>query len=543
MNKFFEHTKKAANAARQASITNLNAASTALSNASGTNIKFTTAKTDDELKRLLLKEPILFSGSAWKRRGGFAKLGSYTSAWESRHLQLRGKVLLYFDSDPTKALSSSNDPQELLRGYIDLAEEKATIQASFGHSGAPSPFCLSIKVAVGLAQETKWKLCFDHHHTQMEWLTAISDVVIQCSVDMYNRALLDAANPSHHGGTGGSMDSSSHNFLRRPPVYEPGTRELTHHGNGTTLAKPRSNSFQIVDCPHQLWMMDDYSVERKTTLHKEQQDKTKASVDTALQVMERLLSEERNQRAVASQKVSALGIELDEVRKSKQQRDEELSKLQTEKKDLESELSVRMSTHDVGDGPVQAIHNNTQLRAQVESLTKELEELKKGSEDNGNIHKYNDGYEDEYDHDDEDKQRLEQQVAELQTKLVIAQSESEEAMQKAKEESQRQQTEELEAVKTSMSQRIAELEKELEVNKKEYQESIQALAQSFQQSIGASESAVGRGGGGGGAAAVVMTNKNGDHSSISNGTAWPEIHRTQSEESTENDDFKDCVES
>lgn len=522
MNKFIEQTKKAANKARQASISNLNAASTALSNASGANIKLTTAKTDEELKRLLGEEPVVFSGSVWKRRGGLGKLASYASAWESRHLQLRGSVLLYFDSDPTKALSSStNEIQlELLRGYIDLAEERATVQATTGHSGAPSPFCLSIKVPVGLAQETKWKLCFDHHQTQMEWLMAISDVVVQYSVDLYNRALLEAANPSNHGG-------SNLQDLRRPPVYEPGTRELLNGASGNvnvgSPTKLRSNSFQLVDSPHQLWMMVDYTLERKTTLSKEQQAKTKASVDTALQVMERLLAEERNQRSVASQKVKALEIEVEDARKCKEQSEQELAKVSSEKKSLETELAIRISTHDLGDGQhSQAVQDNVELRTKVERLTQELETKTKE-------------FEESKAEEEEEKMALEQKLAELETKLVIAESEREEAVNKAKLDVGETQREEAEATKSTLTARIAELEKEIEDNKKEYQEAIQALATSFQQSIG-------------GVSASSPAKENGTTDAEANGesltdVATPVIHRTRSDGSSLGaEEFQDCIE-
>lgn len=505
MNKFLEQTKKAASKARQASISNLNAASTALSNASGASIKLTTAKTDEELKRLLQDEPILFAGPTWKRRGGLGKLASYTNAWESRHLQLRGTVLLYFDSDPTKALSSSNDPQELLRGYIDLAEEKATVQATFGHSGAPSPFCLSIKVPVGLAQETKWKLCFDHHQAQMEWLSTISDVVIQCSVDTYNRALLDAANPS------GGMDGSTHNLLRRPPVYEPGTKELSSPGKSN---KSRSNSFQLVDSPHQLWMMDDYSLERKTTLTKEQQAKTKASVDTALQVMERLLAEERNQRAMAAQKVQALEIELIEARQAREISDKECQKMTLEKRSLEEELAIRISTHDLGDGRDQAVQENVALRTQIDILTKELELKTKALEQVKQEDKSNEN-------------EFEEQLAQLQTKLVIAQSEYDEGLQKMQRELN-DRVSEVESLRESMGERIKLLENELETAKKEYQDSIQALAASFQQHVGKSRDEV----------------PTGDEANVPetdgcDGDAT--IRKSQPSDSDNEEEFKDCV--
>lgn len=522
MNKFLEQTKRAANKARQASISNLNAASTALSNASGANIKLTNAKTDEELKRLLQEEPILFSGSVWKRRGGLGKLASYSSAWESRHLQLRGKVLLYFDSDPSKALSSSNDPQELLRGYIDLAEEKATVQASFGHGGAPSPFCLSIKVPVGLAQETKWKLCFDHHQTQMDWLAAISDVFIQTSVDSYNRSLLEAANPSNHGG--GPKEASS-NLLRRPPVYEPGTKEL-HAGGSSTPTKPRANSFQLVDSPHQLWMMDDYALERKTTQTKEQQAKTKASVDTALQVMERLLAEERNQRAMSKQKADALEIELEEARNAKDEIVKALAKVTAEKNSLETELAIRISTHDLGDGRDQASHDNVEMKKQIETLTKELQSKTQALEqalEQALVHAKEE--------EDSESQLLEERLAELQTKLVIAQSEHDEMLQKVKQEAQQKQSEEVESVRKFMGGRIETLEKEIEASKKEYQESIQALAASFQMSVGVSGTAKESGD------KVAKPASEG----VAGKTDIPAIQRLHSDASEE-DEFEDCVE-
>ena len=65
--------------------------------------------------------------------------------------------------------ANNNDDQEEFvfpRGFLDLVEEGASVQASLGHSaGAPSPFCISIKVAISVGgmvntaqQETKWKL-------------------------------------------------------------------------------------------------------------------------------------------------------------------------------------------------------------------------------------------------------------------------------------------------------------------------------------------------------------------------------------------------
>jgi len=65
------------------------------------------------------------------------------------------------------------------RGILDLSKESASVSASMGHSGAPSPFCLSIKVK----SETKWKFCFVSHGMLMEWLAALTDVIVKSSVD------------------------------------------------------------------------------------------------------------------------------------------------------------------------------------------------------------------------------------------------------------------------------------------------------------------------------------------------------------------------
>lgn len=79
------------------------------------------------------------------------------------------------------------------RGEMDLVKEKAIVAATLGHTGAPSPFAISIKCR----GETKWKLCFDHHKDQMEWLAALTDVTVNASVDAYNSLLLEMADPSY----------------------------------------------------------------------------------------------------------------------------------------------------------------------------------------------------------------------------------------------------------------------------------------------------------------------------------------------------------
>jgi hypothetical protein len=65
------------------------------------------------------------------------------------------------------------------RGVLDIVKENATVAASFGHSGSPTPFCISVKVK----SETKWKFCMESHEMLMQWLGALTDVVVKASVD------------------------------------------------------------------------------------------------------------------------------------------------------------------------------------------------------------------------------------------------------------------------------------------------------------------------------------------------------------------------
>ncbi len=166
------------------------------------------------------KDKIRLSATVWKRRSGFGKL-SYSKAWERRKVILKGSKLFYFkmadneeqqqqhdgtnleekeaswfdqmaqNLEKVSWLPAENDPSAP-RGYFDLYKEGTTVAASSGHSGAPSPFAISIKIK----SDTVWKLCFDSHAVQMEWLAALTDAVVTASVDSYNANLLLAADPN-----------------------------------------------------------------------------------------------------------------------------------------------------------------------------------------------------------------------------------------------------------------------------------------------------------------------------------------------------------
>lgn len=246
----------------------------------------------------LLPPHVRISGVAWKRRGGMGKYSS-SNAWERRRIELVGTKLLYYiidENDETNFHASSDDtshhsrtvePHALVdtpttssgsvtarrgtwlvehtginftssissstvvadgmhkepRGILDLAKEKATVHAAFGHSGAPTPFALSIKVRA----ETKWKLCFDRHSIEMDWLAAISDVVIQCSVDAYNGYLLEAADPANH----------SDFTLFHPPTVKDGPVVTKAAASTPTTI---STAIMGSSTQHRLWMLEDYNV-------------------------------------------------------------------------------------------------------------------------------------------------------------------------------------------------------------------------------------------------------------------------------------------
>ncbi|KAL7486871.1 hypothetical protein ACHAW6_012463 [Cyclotella cf. meneghiniana] len=201
-----------------------------------TVLKQSSLKEEDELR---------ISGVLWKRRSGLGK-HSTIKAWERRFVELRGSKLMYYqtpgedfdeenkfdftEEEPSSFFANSNNssintpakrislfeqaantaehkfqsakdeisrmamaagieslkpnPSNLPRGVLDIVKEGATVAASRGHSGSPSPFCISIKVK----SETKWKFCFESHGIFMEWLTALTDVVVRASVEAMKRA-------------------------------------------------------------------------------------------------------------------------------------------------------------------------------------------------------------------------------------------------------------------------------------------------------------------------------------------------------------------
>jgi len=127
--------------------------------------------------------------------------------------------------------------QNAARGELDLLKEKASVSASYGHTGAPTPFALSIKIL----GQTKWKLCFDTHEELMEWLAAMTDVVVQGSVDSYNALILEAHDPRNTGGN--SNAATLYGQLSEPP----------------SNISPQYADNEVVG-GHRLWSMGHYNV-------------------------------------------------------------------------------------------------------------------------------------------------------------------------------------------------------------------------------------------------------------------------------------------
>mmetsp|Transcript_8885 Transcript_8885/g.21939 ORF Transcript_8885/g.21939 Transcript_8885/m.21939 type:complete len:994 (-) Transcript_8885:126-3107(-) len=225
-------------------------------------------------------DKIRLNATIWKRRSGLGKY-SMTAPWERRRVVLMGSRLIYYktqqeasDGEDEEDRSTSEhdtpglmyggpseDPSNWMntimdkagvsmpwesgsstfkgaRGYLDLRKEKASASASYGHTGAPTPFAMSIKVASTGA--TKYKFCFDTQQELMLWLSAITDVVVAGSVDAYNAEILDANDPSAHGMESAIAQSTGIHWSEPSPRNAAASHE---EGRG-----------------HQLWSTECYSV-------------------------------------------------------------------------------------------------------------------------------------------------------------------------------------------------------------------------------------------------------------------------------------------
>ena len=138
------------------------------------------------------------------------------------------------------------------RGVIDIVKERATFAATAGHSGAPSPFCISMKVK----GETKWKIAFETRSEQMKWLAALTDVVVKTFTDEYNEGLKMAESTSSLGEKRGGGEAVPNELAL---VQQPSLANLNVGGflpapTAATLFFPPPNKAE------KFWHLDEYAI-------------------------------------------------------------------------------------------------------------------------------------------------------------------------------------------------------------------------------------------------------------------------------------------
>ncbi len=260
----------------------------------------------NEENESLYEQEASMSGVLWKRRSGFGKHSA--NAWERRRVELRGTKLIYYSTleetkeDEKNATGEDHEPKEsegqdgastpreamsslkkgieeaaraaeqqiqtardglsrftagidklkspsgdTPRGILDLAKERASVSASMGHSGAPSPFCLSIKVK----SLTQWKFAFDSHGMMMEWLSTLTDVIVETSLSV-------AEKPNE-----GNWELENYCITRKDSQESSGTDRntgaVTKEGTADTLSSQAviSSDHGSVDAP---WMLSGNSL-------------------------------------------------------------------------------------------------------------------------------------------------------------------------------------------------------------------------------------------------------------------------------------------
>ena len=138
------------------------------------------------------------------------------------------------------------------RGVIDIVKERATFAATAGHSGAPSPFCISMKVK----GETKWKIAFETRSEQMKWLAALTDVVVQRFTDEYNEGLKMAESTSSLGEKrgGGEAVPNELTLVQQPSLANLNVGGFLPAPTAATLYFPPPNNAE------KFWHLDEYAI-------------------------------------------------------------------------------------------------------------------------------------------------------------------------------------------------------------------------------------------------------------------------------------------
>ena len=105
----------------------------------------------------------------------------------------------------TTSLITSNlatDPNAP-RGSIDIVKENAIVAAISSARGEMHSTAMSLNMTIGITSvpptpfgisiivknETKWKICFENQNDQVQWLSALTEIVVRNSVENYNEGL------------------------------------------------------------------------------------------------------------------------------------------------------------------------------------------------------------------------------------------------------------------------------------------------------------------------------------------------------------------
>lgn len=165
------------------------------------------------------------------------------------------------------------------RGVIDIIKERATFAATAGHSGAPSPFCISVKVK----GETKWKIAFEARSEQMSWLAALTDVVVQTCTDEYNEGLKMAETTSSLGEKKAGSEPMAH---RNGPsqndlalAQQPSLANLNVGGFLPAAANAATLFFPPPNKAEKLWKLDEYTISGGTDMDETDDDESEGSFE------------------------------------------------------------------------------------------------------------------------------------------------------------------------------------------------------------------------------------------------------------------------
>jgi len=169
-----------------------------------------------------------------------------------------------------------------------------TMTAMMATVSPPTPFGLAIVVKAG--SEIKWKICFENQREQLQWLAAITDVVVQRSVDCYNGGLLYSCVAAGGGEQqqslfgnceGLSNDSaSSSNDENKSVMDKAGVHGDGRDGRDTSVPPPPSKGEKEYSWKKDICMVSLMSEQEEETTARTPVDKSAdESVDESVEIV------------------------------------------------------------------------------------------------------------------------------------------------------------------------------------------------------------------------------------------------------------------